>query len=988
MEICSWNINGAFSKLDDLLFLHNFDIISISEIKHAYVFALPGFNMIRSSVVEGEEHRGGVALFYRHDLAQHLHHIERSVDQVWFQLTFMPDTWWGACYIPPRDSPFFRNDSFSRIQEYCAKGKVIIMGDLNSRLPNLTVFNSLDVYYSENPDKGTNQNGNDLQSICTDYNLVPLNHRNAPNHTFEGGMTFRQGQLWVSQLDWMFCSSALADAFQSLTIHRGFRQSNHAPLSTELTIPKEGSEQIYKRASALGSHYEMSPNPYKKPIQFNSLDLTRFALPDPADLNLNSTDVNSLASAISELTYEACRHAKQRVLPTENTHNRIAEDRWKRILRTHDDKELWKAVGWDGRVFNSSYCEERPSDEDFEKHFKALLNPENEPLEIPWHGPYIPELDDDITPMEVTREIQKAKSGKAPGIDGVPPGILKSYPQSWIALLTSLFNAVFQSGQYPTEWSIAKLFTVYKKGPRSDPRNYRGISVISFLAKLYDPILNSRLSRWFKPDVEQAGAQKHRGCCEQLLTLRLLVDFARHSKQTLFVTFVDFRQAYDRVPRRRLIEILQQQGCGQRMLSALVSGLSDTRSLLNTIMVDSSIGVRQGGSSSCFLFTLFVNPLTRALNALGPDGFLENHHVLLLMDDTVIFASSRERMQTKLDTLHEYCAQHGMQVNVSKTKFIAINADNDMPFRLGDLNIESTDTYVYLGSPIMNSSITDQVKKHVQMKMSARRKFSSFLSRNDDAPFHVKRKVWDAALNSAILYSCETWMCLDIKCVEKVYMATLKEMLGVRTQTPNDLCLIESGIAPIKPRIRSRQIDFLQKLERLEHFEGSPIQFALNISSQCPTGRYIASLRQNRDGNIVASAINQIRDKCRNSEASKTRTYVSLMNPELSDVPVYNRSHSVPEHQRKAFTRLRLSSHKLRIETGRWSRTPREERLCHCSNRIQSEEHAVCDCIVTQPIRDEYPNVDFSNLSSFFSCESLYLQCLIAYRCLKKLNAY
>ena len=155
--------------------------------------------MIRGTVVEGEEHRG-VALFYRHNLVQHIHHIEKSVDQVWFQLTFIPQTWWGACYIPPRDSPFFRNDSFSRIQEYCAKGKVIILGDLNARLPNLTVFNSLDVHYSENPDKGTNQNGKDLESICTDYKLVPLNHRSTPNHTFEGGMTFRQGQRWVSQL--------------------------------------------------------------------------------------------------------------------------------------------------------------------------------------------------------------------------------------------------------------------------------------------------------------------------------------------------------------------------------------------------------------------------------------------------------------------------------------------------------------------------------------------------------------------------------------------------------------------------------------------------------------------------------------------------------------------------------------------------------------------------------------------------------------------
>ena len=124
----------------------------------------------------------------------------------------------------------------------------------------------------------------------------------------------------------------------------------------------------------MGSYGEMQSNPFGNAIRFNSLDLTRFALPDPAGLNWNTTDVNSLAAAISELTYEACRRAKQRVVPTENIQNRIDVDWWKRILQRHDDKELWKAVGWDGRVFNSSSREEGPSDADFEQHFKALLN--------------------------------------------------------------------------------------------------------------------------------------------------------------------------------------------------------------------------------------------------------------------------------------------------------------------------------------------------------------------------------------------------------------------------------------------------------------------------------------------------------------------------------------------------------------------------------------------------------------------------------------
>ena len=56
-----------------------------------------------------------------------------------------------------------------------------------------------------------------------------------------------------------------------------------------------------------------------------------------------------------------------------------------------------------------------------------------------------------------------------------------------------------QGGSYQEEWTKAKLFTIYKKGPKLDPRNYRGISILSFMAKLYDSVLNTRLGQWFTP---------------------------------------------------------------------------------------------------------------------------------------------------------------------------------------------------------------------------------------------------------------------------------------------------------------------------------------------------------------------------------------------------------------------------------------------------------------------------------------------------------
>ena len=163
---------------------------------------------------------------------------------------------------------------------------------------------------------------------------------------------------------------------------------------------------------------------------------------------------------------------------------------------------------------------------------------------------------------------------------------------------------------------------VFKKGNRLLPENYRGITVINCVAKLYDKILCRRLQLWFKPDREQAGGQKGRGCIEHIVTLRLIADYAFRKKMKLFIIFVDFRQAYDKVSRVVLFFILKHLGCGAVMLLALISMYKTTQSIIGTAIVSASVGVRQGSPTSCLLFVLFVNDMIQLFKQrCGPEGF-------------------------------------------------------------------------------------------------------------------------------------------------------------------------------------------------------------------------------------------------------------------------------------------------------------------------------------------------------------------------------
>ena len=102
----------------------------------------------------------------------------------------------------------------------------------------------------------------------------------------------------------------------------------------------------------------------------------------------------------------------------------------------------------------------------------------------------------------------------------------------------------------------------------------------------------------------------------------------------------------------------------------------------------------------------------------------------------------------------------------------------------------------------------------------------------------------------------------------------------------------------------------------------------------------------------------------RAATGSKSVYYCDI-NTSLEVHPMYEAS-EVKEHDRICSTRLRLSSHDLAIEKGRWSRTRRENRLCSCGE-VQTEEHIVCSCAKTEAVRVLNTDVDFSNLQNVFS---------------------
>ena len=137
-----------------------------------------------------------------------------------------------------------------------------------------------------------------------------------------------------------------------------------------------------------------------------------------------------------------------------------------------------------------------------------------------------------------------------------------------------------------------------------------------------------------------------------------------------------------------------------------------------------------------------------------------------------------------------------------------------------------------------------------------------------------------------------------------------------------------------------------------------------------PGFRFLSNvLEQNDQANNLESVASGVRERSRS--VTKINLYASEMNPSLCVHKVYSANQYIPDFCRVSFTRLRLMSHNLKVETGRWSRTPTPLRTCACDNHsIQSESHVLISCPLSDHCRTRYSMLNFGNIHSLMNEET------------------
>jgi hypothetical protein len=600
----------------------------------------------------------------------------------------------------------------------------------------------------------------------------------------------------------------------------------------------------------------------------------------------------------------------------------------------------------------------------------------------------------DFTREELEKAAKKLKNGKAAGIDGILNEFLKNSPPVLLDFLVKYFNLILSTGIIPDDWTTGVVVPLYKKkGDPNNPDNYRGITLLSCMGKLFTRLINSRLSNYLEANhiigEEQAAFREGYATTDHIFTLHAAIELLLQKNKRIYCAFVDYKKAFDSIDRTALWSKLVNSGIKGRVLDVIQNLYAKAKSCVrnNNSLSDffsCKVGVRQGENLSPLLFTLFLNDLQGCINdyaqgiEIGADSDLEAHlrlFVLLYADDTIILGDSPNDLQNALHGLYAYCDEWQLQVNTSKTKIVIFSRGwiKRLPsFTFGEDSIEVQHDYNYLGATF---NYNGSFQKHVSKQASlAKRALFSLLSkiRKLCLPIDIARHLFDTCITPILTYGCETWGFANLQALESVQACFYKYLLKLNRSTASCIVLGEVGSPKIEQIVKQRVCNFWARIVSGSGTKISAIMYRI-LRNLADSGAYKSKWISYVESTMNNSGLGYI---WLNEDPHNITWFKETLKQRLSDIYLQKWSEEISNSghcstykvikedykledyllkldMRSALTlcRFRAGSTKLPVVVGRYKKIERHDRLCHlCSNHeIGDETHYILKC----PAMDE-----------------------------------